>query len=121
MSSVLVIDDADPVRKVLKRMLEEDGHEVVEAPDGESGIRLFRERNIDLVITDIIMPKKEGIETIIELKQEFPEIKIIAMADSENTEHLVYLRIAMNLGASCAFTKPIEKLKLQDMVRKIIE
>ena len=76
MALILIIDDDDQIRDVIRRMLEPAGHEVVEAVDGADGIRIYRERPADLIITDLIMPKKEGVELIMELKMEFPDVKI---------------------------------------------
>ncbi len=72
MPSILVIEDNEDIRALYKRILERAGHKVIEAPDGKAGTRLYRESPADLVITDIIMPEKEGIETIKELTSDFP-------------------------------------------------
>jgi CheY-like chemotaxis protein len=80
MARILVIDDERIIRTIVKHALEEDGHEVIEAGDGEEGIQLYRKNPTDLVVTDIIMPRKEGIETIKELRRNYPDIKIIAMS-----------------------------------------
>ena len=69
MTRILIIDDEAPVRDLLRQMLEKEGYEVVEAREGDIGIRLFRENPADLIITDILMPEKEGIETILELRK----------------------------------------------------
>ena len=73
MALILVIDDEEQVRRMLRQMLERAGHEVLDAADGNEGIKLFRKRRADVVITDIIMPDKEGLQAIIELGREFPE------------------------------------------------
>ena len=80
MALILIIDDDDQIRRVLRKTLERDGYDVADAPNGKEGIRLYRENPADLVITDIIMPEKEGIETIRELRRDFPEVKIIAIS-----------------------------------------
>ena len=80
MARILIIDDEEKFRKMLRQMLERAGHEVVEAPDGKEGVKLYREKLTDLIITDIFMPEKEGIQTIKELKRDFPEAKIIAIS-----------------------------------------
>ena len=79
MIRVLVIDDEPQIRSMLRLMLERDGYEVGEAPDGVEGIRIYRQNPVDLIISDLIMPNKDGIGMMIELKKEFPDIKIIAV------------------------------------------
>src|SRR5258708_24819935 len=80
MSRVLLIDDDDSVRSVLALGLKARGFEVEQACDGVMGDRLFRKNPADLVITDLIMPEKEGLQTIADLIRDFPNIKIIAMS-----------------------------------------
>jgi len=80
MARILVIDDETDVRTVLVYELQAAGHEVRAAGDGAEGLALQRALPADVVVTDIYMPEKEGIETIRELKEEFPEVKIIAMS-----------------------------------------
>ena len=74
MALILIIDDEPQIRSMLKLMLERDGYEVAEAPDGIEGLRVYRQKPADLIITDLIMPNKDGIGMIIELKKEFPEL-----------------------------------------------
>ena len=80
MARILVFDDDQEMRDAVRAILEEAGHEVEEAPDGEHGLHLFREQPSDIVITDIRMPAKTGNEAIMELRREFPYVKIIAMS-----------------------------------------
>ncbi len=82
MARILVIEDEEDIRGLYKRLLKQAGHEVIEAADGDLGITLYRAEHPDLIITDIIMPGKEGIETIMELRREFKDIKIIAATKS---------------------------------------
>lgn len=80
MKRILVIEDDTDQRELFTAMLAEAGYEVLEAPNGEKGLRLFYEQPCELVITDIFMPEKEGLETILELKREFLTVKIIAIS-----------------------------------------
>jgi CheY-like chemotaxis protein len=82
MARILIIDDDDPFRTQLRPLVEAWGYEVVEAWDGREGIRAYRAAPTDLVITDIIMPEQEGLETVRALRQEFPTITIVAMTGS---------------------------------------
>ena len=80
MARILIIDDEPQIRSMLKLMLEREDYEVVEAPDGVEGIKVYRQNPADLIITDLIMPNKDGIGMIIDLKKEFPDVNIIAMS-----------------------------------------
>jgi DNA-binding response OmpR family regulator len=112
MARILVIDDDRDVREMLRRILEHDGHEVIEASNGEAGVRLYRERPADVVITDIIMPEKEGIETIRDLRRENPQIKIIAISGGGRIGPSDYLNAARMLGAKKTFSKPFSRQEL---------
>ena len=91
-------------------------YEVVAAADGNKGLRLYREDPTDLVVTDIIMPEKEGIETIIDLRREFPEVKIIAMSGGGHGKPDSYLHMAKGLGAQRTLTKPFGKKELLEAI-----
>ena len=117
---ILVIDDDDQFRGMLRETLEHAGYEVTDAPNGKEGIRLFRENPADLVITDLIMPEKEGIETIKELRQEYSEVKIIAMSGGGRIGPDSYLKMAKGLGALRTLTKPIEREELLRAIREVL-
>jgi len=112
MARVLVIDDEPQIRSMLRMMLERAGHEVEEAPDGIEGIRIYRNNPVDLIISDLIMPNKDGIGMIIELKKEFPDVKIIAMSGGGLNKPEGYLEGAKKLGAQQTLTKPIDRDEL---------
>jgi len=119
MSRILIIDDDSKVLGTYSRILEHAGYEVVTACDGNEGISTFKDKLADLVITDIFMPRKEGLETIKELKQGFPDVKIIAISgggDGMGPEN--YLQAAKLFGAMCALTKPIEG---EDLLKAVQE
>ncbi len=80
MALILVVDDKEPARFTLREILGEAGHEVVEAGDGKAALEQQRAHSIDLVVTDIIMPEQEDVETIIELKRDYPGLKIVAIS-----------------------------------------
>lgn len=117
---ILVIDDEEEVREILKQMLELDGYEVLTAENGNQGLKLFRKHQIDLVITDIIMPEKEGIETIIELRNEKSDVKIISISGGGRINPIDYLAMAKKLGAIKSFTKPFERKKLLKAVEELL-
>ncbi len=121
MPSILVIDDDPSVRDIIRRMLGRAGYGVITAINGKEGTRLFREEGADLVITDIVMPEKEGLETIRDLHQEFPDIKIIVMSGGGGLgEPSSYLSIAKMLGARFSFQKPIPRAELLTAVRELV-
>ena len=107
MARVLIIDDEPEVRKILRRILEHDGHEIVEASDGDEGLRYYRLQPVDLVITDILMPGEGGISTIREIRREAPDARIIAISGGGDTGRLDFLPLAKNLGAFTTLSKPI--------------
>ena len=120
MERVLVIDDESQIRSMLRLMLERAGDEVEEAPDGMEGIRIYRENPVDLVISDLIMPNKDGIGMMIELKKEFPDIKIIAMSGGGLNKPDGYLEGAKKLGANWTLTKPIDREELLRAVKNTL-
>ena len=121
MARILIIDDEVQILNMLRQMLEGEGYEVVEAPDGKEGLKLYRKNPTDLIITDLIMPEKEGIETIQELTQDFPNIKIIAMSGGGRVGPGDYLHLAKMLGAQHTFAKPIEREELLKAVRELLK
>lgn len=121
MSKILIIDDDESTRTLLRLIMEEAGYYIVEAEDGNKGIKLFRENTIDLVITDIIMPEKEGIETIIDLRKMCQDIIIIAIsASSSHALPYSYLDMAEKFGAQMILDKPINKEKLLTSVKTLL-
>ncbi len=120
MAHILVIDDEAPLRSLVREILEREGHTVVDAEDGDGGLRLFRERLPDLVITDIIMPGKEGIETIQELRDECPGVRILAISGGGTRGPSGPLSDARLLGADETLAKPFGIAELRDAVRRIL-
>jgi PAS domain S-box-containing protein len=118
---ILVIEDEPQMRTMLKQMLEDKGCDVVEASDGKEGIKLYRANPFDLIVTDIIMPEREGIEIIIELKKDFPDVKIIAISGGGRSEPESYLNLAEQLGAKRVFPKPIDREELLNAVRDLLK
>ena len=119
--SVLVIDDDETIRVLLRTILERAGYRVVDAPDGNKGIRRYQESPTDLVITDLIMPGKEGIETIRELRKKFPHVKIIAVSGGGRIGPDSYLKMAKGVGALRTLSKPFDRLALLKAVEEVLE
>lgn len=116
MTRVLIIDDDRDVRVTLRDILEEAGYEVCEAADGYQGERLFRSGSLDLVITDILMPEREGLETITSLRKIRPEVKIIAISGGGYCGRFNFLEASKDFGANCVLQKPIAA---DDLLRTI--
>jgi DNA-binding response OmpR family regulator len=106
---VLVIDDEATLRQTMRRMLESAGHTVMEAENGRVGLEVFRLQPADVVVTDIIMPQKEGIETIRDLRVIAPGVRIIAVSGGGRNQDMDFLRIARKLGADATLAKPFRK------------
>jgi CheY-like chemotaxis protein len=121
MARILVIEDDVEVRKVLRQILEHAGYEIEEASDGEEGIERYREKQADLIITDIIMPKKEGIETITDLRIEFPDVKVIAISGGGRLGPEPYLELAESFGANRIIMKPFTTGEILDAVQELLE
>ncbi len=107
MAKILVLDDEPSILLMIKKMLEREGHEVDVALNGIEGMELFEQTKHDLVVTDIIMPGKEGLETILELRKKYSELKIIAISGGGRIGPQGYLPSAKYLGADMVFQKPL--------------
>jgi len=116
---ILLIDDEENFRCVIKQVLVNAGFEVVEAANGAQGIQYFYEKPADMIITDIIMPEKEGIETIIELKNAFPNVKLIAMSGGGWYGTDIDFDMAKKLGAK-TLDKPFALQDLLDVVHELL-
>jgi len=121
MKQILIIDDEAPIRLMLKKMLEREGLDIIVASNGKEGMQLFEEKTVDLVITDIIMPEKEGIEIILELKKKNSDIPIIAISGGGKNSPDTYLNMAKSFGAYSVFEKPVAKEKLINAVKEALE
>jgi len=125
MSRILVIDDDEAIRSLMRRGLERAGHEVVEAPDGAVGTRLFEASPFDLVITDLFMPEREGIETILDLKGRFPDVKILVVSGGLSfggrvVDELGPLGDAEALGADASLKKPFQLNEFVEVVGSLL-
>ncbi len=121
MQKVLVIDDDSLVRDTIVRILERKGYQVLVACDGLRGLRMFRSEQPDLVITDIIMPEKEGLETIRDIRAECPDVKIIAISGGARIGNMDFLEMAGKLGASEIIPKPFDPSELISIVARCLD
>lgn len=120
MARILVIDDEELARYTIRDILEGANHSVEEAKNGNEGINLQIENQFDLVITDIIMPEKEGVETIIELKRDYSDLKIIGISGGGRTRNMDFLKIAEQFGADYILSKPFSEEDLLTLVKKCL-
>ena len=116
MARILVIDDDELIRITLRNILQRAGYEVTLATNGQDGLKKFRERPADLVILDIIMPEKGGIEVLGEFRRDAPEAKIIAITGAG----VYHLPVAHELGADKIFEKPVRPRDLIAAAKELI-
>ena len=119
MPRILVIDDDEQVRLLLRQMLELEGYSVTEAADGRVGMASWREEPADLLLTDILMPEQDGIETIREVRQGWPDAKIIAFTGG-GKKGMNFLPTAQKLGAQRTLEKPLDRQTLLAAVREVL-
>jgi DNA-binding response OmpR family regulator len=119
MTRVLLIDDDEALRAVIKMSLVASGFEVVEAGDGRAGVSLAKSKPFDVVVTDLIMPGQEGIETITILRRELPQLPIIAMSGGLPNSAL-YLEIAAKIGARRVLGKPFAMADLRTAITEVV-
>jgi DNA-binding response OmpR family regulator len=119
MARILLIDDDDLLRGVLAKALAHSGHDTVQASDGKMGVELARVTPFDLVITDLIMPVQEGVETIIALHREHPKLPVIAMSGGTSNSKL-YLGIAGKMGARRVLDKPFTPKLLIETIDEVL-
>jgi DNA-binding response OmpR family regulator len=120
MAKILIIDDEQLVASTMEIVLLKAGHTVVLANNGNVGVAKFKSDPADLVITDIIMPEKEGIEVIRELRVMSPQVPIIAISGGGRTKNYDFLRMAHKLGANEVLRKPFANDELVSLVRRCL-
>jgi len=117
---VLIVDDERPIRELLAEVFEGAGFDVAVAETGAQGLRSIAARRPDLLVTDILMPDKEGIETILELRIKDPALPIIAMSGGSQRTGIDVLAMASRLGAIRTYAKPFDPFELLDAAREIL-
>lgn len=117
---ILVVDDDATVCDLLRVVLEREGYDVTAAADGKEAIRLFRQKPVDLIITDIIMPEQEGLKTISDIRRDYPNVRVIAISGGVQYGLGDYLEAATALGADRTFSKPFDRRELLSAVRELL-
>ena len=120
MPHVLLIDDEKLVRLTVRKMLEAEGYDVSEAEDGRDGLDSFKQQPFDLVITDMVMPEREGIETIAAIRKIKPDQKILAISGGGRNKNLDYLSMAVLQGAADKLAKPFSRSELLSVVTRCL-
>lgn len=120
MQSILIIEDDEFVQQMLKQTFERAGYDVATASNGRIGLDLYQSRSFHVVITDLIMPDMEGIETITHLRKKNPEVKIVAISGGGRNNPQGYLFLAEKLGAARTFTKPVDRDELLTAVKDLV-
>lgn len=119
MTTVLLVDDDDLLRNLVSRRLRKQGYEVIEAHDGRVAIERFQTAAVDAVVTDVVMPEQEGIETIQRLRELAPAIPIVAMSGGvRGSDHV--LKVASHLGASRTLAKPFRINQLLTILQSLL-
>ena len=121
MARILIIDDDDLMLEMVRDMLMRAGYEVLVAQDGNEGLERFRKNRVDLVITDLFMPEKDGVEVILELQREFPGTKIIVISGGSVRGRLDLLSVVQDLGVRYAFVKPFHRRAILDAVKEVLD
>ncbi len=116
MARILVVDDEELARFTIREILESAGHQVDEAGDGRQALDALAQVPFDLVVTDIIMPEKDGVSATIEIRQGYPDIKIIAVSGGGRTRNLDFLEMAKQYGADRILAKPFAEEELLEAV-----
>ncbi len=120
MPKILVVDDDADVRRVLQLFLERAGYDVAVVADGTQAVDAYANESFDLVITDIVMPEKEGIETISELRQQNPALPIVAISGGGRIGAHDYLNWVRKCGVEHTFQKPIDRQSLLAAVEELV-
>lgn len=122
MKKILVIDDDPQVRNVLRVMLSKQGFHVIQSGDGKTAIKLLKTAPVDLVITDILMPDQDGLDTILELRALWPGLKIMAMSGGGHyLDPTLYLDSAKMMGADAVVNKPVAMQRLLQIIHDLFE
>lgn len=121
MARILVIDDQEPIRRIVRRALEQAGHDVFDASDGEMGMQMLARHSVAVVISDIFMPGQDGILTLRQIRKQFPDVKVIVISGGDSTGILDLRRDAELLGAVKSLQKPFTAREIVDLVGSVLE
>ena len=120
MATILVIDDDLAMRRLLARTLAAKNYVVIEAADGKQGVAMAAAHKPALVVTDILMPEKEGIETMREIREQTPRAKIVAISGGGLSHNMLFLDVAKALGADATLAKPFRPAELMKTIEDLL-
>ncbi len=120
MALILIVDDDPQMLRLLSDIVELDGHDVLMAQDGALALEYFKAQAPDLMITDILMPNKEGLELISEVRERHPDIRIIAYSGGGSSDPESYLEFASGMGADRVFSKPMPLIELRQEIKQLL-
>ncbi len=118
MPSILIIDDDDSLRDALCRTLRKEDYTIMEASDGRQGMKQLERSPANLILLDMFMPDKDGLETIMELRRTHPGVRVIAMSGGGFKGTVDVLHVAKKLGVRRTLSKPFTREQLLDAVRE---
>ena len=118
---ILVVDDDINIRLLLRITLEEEGYGVIEARDGEEAIARFKETAVDLVIADMVMPHKDGISMLLEIRQLSPSVPVVAISGGAYLDSEHYLELARLVGVKHTFSKPVDRKALLATIAEVLK
>ncbi|MFT6733635.1 MAG: CheY-like chemotaxis protein [Polaribacter sp.] len=121
MALILLVDDDPQMLNLLSEVVKLDGHQAIMAEDGELALACFEHQSPDLVITDILMPNKEGLEFIAEVREDYPVLKIIAYSGGGSADPESYLEFAKGMGADRVFSKPMPLEILRNEISELLQ
>jgi len=121
MPRILVVDDDEALRNLLQEVLTDAGHEVQCAGDGKAALKLYFQQTPDLVVTDLIMPTQEGLETILQMRRTNPKVKIIAISGGGHVPAKDYLALAEKCGAERTLSKPFTPQEILNAIKEVLK
>lgn len=121
MANILLVDDDPTVRLIANELLRVDGHAILEAEDGDEALKIVGAVAVDLVVLDMLMPNKDGLETIIELRKRHPHIRILAISSGGRMDQGLLLRAAMVFGADESLEKPLRLETFSRIVKRLLD
>jgi len=120
MARILVVDDAQDIRSLLSAVLGLEGHQVLVASDGNEALKIQQSTPANVLVTDIFMPNKDGIETIAAFRKEFPTVKIVAVSGGAPRARQDYLQVASQVGADICLPKPFGLEELSNAIKALL-
>jgi DNA-binding response OmpR family regulator len=120
MARILLLEDSEDFRCLLQTRLEMEGFEVAAASSGADALRLMARAPADVILTDLFMPEKDGLETIVEMRARYPNTAIVAMSGWQSRKGVDYLTVARDIGAAHTVRKPFDLAEVVQVLRQLV-